>query len=249
MNFNFAVIIATYQRKNNLTPNCIKNTANFLNNQTYKNFKIFLIGDKYENNIEFLNYKELFNNEIYIHNNTECFRNDFFKIKDNLWTSGGCLARYHGIKTAIAEKYDYYLHLDDDDLWTNDHIEKINLVINKFKDVDFLITKSTYCKRILPRALIRSIYYNNYIVRKCDSVHSSWCINLKTLQDLLNLLYKYRINRIYRFKNKIEKEVLLPPFDAVILTHLSNLQKQKKIKCICSTYRTVTKKNDHNVPS
>ena len=249
MHYKFAVIIATYQRKNNNTLQCITNVAQFLNNQTYKNFKIFLIGDKYDNNDEFLKFKNLFNNDIYIHNNNKCFRNNVFNIQQNKWTCGGMLARYHGIKQACKENIQYYLHLDDDDIWSINHIEKINKVICDFPDIDFLMTKANYGNMILPREKINKIEYNNYKIKPRDSVHSSWCINLKTLISLLNLLFNWRIDRINRFINKTEKEVELLPFDAVILTHLQNKQNDEKIKCICSTHKTVTKKNDCNIPN
>ena len=249
MENKFAVIIATYQRKKNNTAEYIKRVSDFLNNQTYKNFKIFLIGDKYKNSEEFEGFKKLFNNDIFIFNNDKCYRNDVFKINENKWCSGGLLARWKGIKQANDENFNYYLHLDDDDIWKKNHIENINKNVTLFPKIDFLIIKSNYKNTILPRQKITQIKYNNYNILKYDSVHSSWCINLKTLMPHLTLLYEFRINRIKRFMEKKEKEILLPPFDSCILIFLSNLQKNKKINCICSTFNTVTKNTDHNIPA
>ena len=47
------VIMATYFRKNGTTKNLLSKALINLEAQTYKNFKLFLIGDHYDNNDEF----------------------------------------------------------------------------------------------------------------------------------------------------------------------------------------------------
>ena len=49
----FSIVIATYQRKNGTTPFYLKRAIDSVFSQTYKNFKIIIIGDRYEDNDEF----------------------------------------------------------------------------------------------------------------------------------------------------------------------------------------------------
>ena len=79
--------------------------------------------------------------KIYSFNNSYSYRKDYFKIPLNKWCSGGILARFIGIKQAIKEGYKYYLHLDDDDIWINNHINIINNTIKQFPNVDFMVNK------------------------------------------------------------------------------------------------------------
>ncbi len=53
------IIISTYQRKDGKTPFYLNRTLESILSQTYKNFKIFLIGDRYENPEEFESYLEI----------------------------------------------------------------------------------------------------------------------------------------------------------------------------------------------
>jgi hypothetical protein len=55
----FAVVISTYQRPDGNTPHLLKRTLESVLNQTYQNFKIFLIGDKYEDQEEFFSFKNI----------------------------------------------------------------------------------------------------------------------------------------------------------------------------------------------
>lgn len=257
MNENkFAVIIATYMRKDGSTFGNLKRVSNFLKNQTYQNFKIFLVGDDYDDKKEFDNIVSLFpKDKIFSYNNNISYRKNYFKIKMNKWTCGGLLARNIGINESIKQGFNYYLHLDDDDEWTNDHIEIINDTINKFPDVDFMINKSKYSNTFLPYEMTKKNYdnnyelkYNNFIPKKYNSVHSSWTVNLKTLGVMFKAEYENRKKFIDKIKNceVVEKDIM--PFDAHLLTKINKLQSDNKIKCILINKCTVTKKSDCNIP-
>jgi 3-oxoacyl-[acyl-carrier-protein] synthase-3 len=45
----FSIVIPTYQRKDGSTPFYLKRCLDSIFKQDYSNFKIFIIGDKYEN--------------------------------------------------------------------------------------------------------------------------------------------------------------------------------------------------------
>lgn len=245
-----AVIICTYQRPNNKSKEYLNKMFQMLNNQTYQDFKVFIVGDCYENNNEFEELCKNYQGDIYYYNSPIHFRNNYFTIKINKWTSGGSNSRFIGIKKALDEKYDYYFHLDDDDLWYPNHIENAVNYIKKFPLVDFMICKSNYKNIILPREekKIKNMKYNNFIITSCNSVHSSWIINLNTLGDFLTQKFTDRLDIINKIKNKNIKEYKLVPFDASLLRDLQNLQKIEEIKAICILERTVTKDSDVNIP-
>lgn len=245
-----AVIICTYQRPNNKSKEYLNKMFKMLENQTYQDFKVFIIGDCYEDNNEFEELCKNYQGDIYYYNSPIHFRKNYFTIEMNKWSSGGSNSRFIGIKKALDEKYDYYFHLDDDDLWSPNHIENAVTYIKQFPLVDFMICKSNYENIILPREAhkIKTKNYNNFIISQCNSVHSSWIINLNTLGVFLTEKFTYRLNIINEIKNKKIKEYELNPFDASLLINLKNLQKIGKIKAICILERTVTKESDCNIP-
>ena len=252
-NKKFAVIIATYRRKNGTSYNNLLRVHKFLMNQTYQNFKVFLVGDDYDNQEEFDKIVSLFpQDKIFSYNNNISYRTAYFKIAYNKWCVGGILARNIGIKQAVKEEYKYYLHLDDDDIWTNNHIEIINNTITDFPEVDFIVNKSKYKNSTLPKEFHKksniAVKYNNFNPIPRNSVHSSWTINLKTLGDKIINIYNNSIKIIDCIKNKEISEYRLKPHDASILKELNNLQRKNKIKCIFIPNCTVQKDTDVNIP-
>jgi hypothetical protein len=253
-NNKYAVIIATYKRKDKSSLNNLKRISDFLKNQTYQNFKIFLVGDDYDDIEEFKKAVEFFpKNKIFSYNNPHSYRIGYFKKNINKWASGGISARFKGISEAMSQDFQYYIHLDDDDIWENNHIEEINNITVKYPNVDFMVSKSNYLNGILPGEYMKldekKVDYNNFIPTPCNSVHSSWTINLKTLGEIILKLYKERIDEIEQIKNGKIKEYVLSPFDASILKLFNNLQKKGEMKSIYIPKCTVTKKTDCNIPA
>jgi hypothetical protein len=246
-----AIVIATYYRKNESTKKNLIKMFNFLNNQTYKDFKIFITGDGYEKEEELFEICNKYNNlNISVSNNKKHLRNTF-KIKHNKWTCGGMMARLSSLKRAIDEKYDYYLHLDDDDIWTNNYIEEYIKVINKFPTIAFISCKSKYKKIILPREhhKIKVLKPNNWTPKPENSVHSTWCINLNIIGNLIIKLYEKRLQKIIDIENNKIKEIKFNPFDAIILNNIHNLKNKNKINCILIPKILCTKLTDLNIPS
>ena len=253
MENKFAVIIATYKRADGSSYSNLKRVSQFLKNQTYQNFKIFLVGDHYTDEREFNEIVKFFpENKIYNHNNSYSYRKNYFNIAYNRWTNGGALARLVGIKKAIEENFNYYLHLDDDDVWKNNHIEIINDTILKFPQVDFMVNKAIYKNITLPREFHNKnnikIAYNNFLVKMRNSVHSSWTVNLKTLGNIFINIQEERINIIEKIRNKDLKEYQMIPLDAEILAKMTLMQKNNTIKCIYIPICTVIKRTDINIP-
>ena len=65
----FSIVISTYQRDDKRTPDLLKRTLDSVFSQTYKEFKVYLIGDKYENNSEILELVSKYDsNKLYFEN-------------------------------------------------------------------------------------------------------------------------------------------------------------------------------------
>lgn len=182
-----AVLIRTYKRKNGLSKGYLKRAFKSLENQTYKNFKLFVIGDDYSDNEEFEDICKTYNGDIYYYNNPESFRTYNFKVKENYWSIGGSKATRYGINKIINENYDYYFHLDDDDTWQPNHVEIVVKYINRFPKVDLLYSRSVYRDGYLPyyHEPEENVTYNNFPLKSAHSVHSTHVYNLKTLGNLL----------------------------------------------------------------
>ena len=249
----YGILITTYKRKNNTSYSNLINISNFLKSQIYQNFMIYLIGDEYEDKEEFNKIINLFPSDKLVSLNTNfSFRKDYFNINRNKWTCGGQYAKYLFTKKMIEDGIKYYLHLDDDDIWKNDHINEINKIILNFPLVDFIVCKAKYGNGYLPKEYNNldklNLNYNNIEILPKNSVHSSWMINLNTFGKRLIELYEQRLKKIDDIKNKIKDEHLFKPFDAVTLENIQYLQSINKLNCIYSSKITVIKKNDCNIP-
>ena len=252
----FAVIGATYHRKNGKTSQFLKHLFNCLNSQTYQNFKVFLIGDDYVPEGEFETLCSTFPAEkIYYKNHKGIsYRNGVFRKPQNKWTSGGTHAKYIGIKQAIAEGFKYYLHFDDDDTWFANHIEEHYLSIKKYPQVDFQFTISRYLGGQLPRkadtARVKQNGYNNMIPRPCNIVHSTWCINLDTVGPRLLQFFEQRMNAIENLRrNRNVREPEFGPMDAGTLTIVGNHVRKGLWKSVFIPKITCNKATEGNIPS
>ena len=141
-NVKIAVSITTYRRSDGSTRRLLERALNSIKTQTYKNYKIFLIGDKYDDNEEFLEIANSFydQSKIYFENLDEAKERDHYSDKLLLWLYGGINATNHSIKVALSEGYDYVCHLDHDDYWGNNHLDEIAKCI-KDNQSDWVCTK------------------------------------------------------------------------------------------------------------
>ena len=242
------VIMATYFRKNGTTKSLLSRALRNLEAQTYKNFKLFLIGDHYDNNNEFEELCKSYKSDIYYKNNEQHYRCYNFPDRNTYWSIGGGLALKTGIEKAIEEKYDYYFHLDDDDEWTDFHIQVVVDHIKHFSFADFILTKSKYKNTFLPRTDEKNTFYNNYIPRREDSVHASHIYRLPILgKVVLDVINKNHIlaNKI---NNKEDVNMSISPGDARVLDEIKSMVLNKKIKSLYIPIVTVNKVSDGNFP-
>jgi glycosyltransferase involved in cell wall biosynthesis len=124
-----AIVIPTYQRKDNTTPEYLKRALLSIKEQTHQDYMVYLIGDNYENDAEF---KELAtsiidSDKIKYVNLSNAVEREKYPIGDKkLWASGGVNASNIGIELAIKDGYEFICHLDHDDWWTPDHLSFLN---------------------------------------------------------------------------------------------------------------------------
>ena len=242
------VIMPTYFRKDGTTKELLSRALRMLEGQSYKNFKLFLIGDHYDDNNEFEELCKSYKKDIFYTNNQNHYRCYNFPNKNTYWAIGGALALKTGIEKAIEEKFDYYFHLDDDDEWRDIHIQVVVDHIKHFPLSDFILTKAKYKTGFLPRTNEKNIFYNNYIPKGEDSVHASHIYKLSVLGDvILNII---NMNHILanKINNKEDVNIYIPPGDATILNHINNMVLNKKIKSLYIPIITVNKISDCNFP-
>jgi glycosyltransferase involved in cell wall biosynthesis len=185
-----SIVIPTYYRKDGSTSKYLIRALDSIFNQTHQDFKIYLIGDRYENVSEIESIILKYDKSKLSFINLEFAKErDSYTNKWALWSYGGVNATNIGIDFSLSEGNDYICHLDHDDFWEINHLELINKCIEDTNS-DWVCTKSNYVNnRILPSVNGETLYIN-YIPKHSSLVHSSVCMNFKTIpfkyRDLFN---------------------------------------------------------------
>jgi glycosyltransferase involved in cell wall biosynthesis len=177
----FSIVIATYQRKDGSTPFYLRRCLDSIFNQDYQNFKVFIIGDRYENNEEFVSICESYDqSKIYYENLPVAAERDKYTDKMLVWKHGGTFACNHGVNKSIEMGYEYVCHLDHDDEWEPNHLSSLDDAIKKTGAL-FLCTKSLYVHGpILPKIDTHEELIHFYPAPE-RLIHSSVCINFKKI--------------------------------------------------------------------
>lgn len=175
------IVIATYRRDDGKSPYYLERALDSIFNQTYQNFKIHLIGDKYENESELNHILTKYDSRLEFENLPYAKERD--KYKDNkmvLWGYGGVNAMNHGIQKCLNEDISYVCHLDHDDYWTNEHLELINQCID-ITMASVIYTKSYYMNgTIIPNVNSDELFLPSIPV-PTQYIHSSLCVDFKRI--------------------------------------------------------------------
>ena len=247
-NLKVCVIVPTYYRKNKSTRQNLLNMLKTLDNQTYKDFKLFLIGDDYEDEKEFEEICKSYKKDIYYFNNNFSYRRYKFNIAKNYWYIGGTEALRIGLEKAKKENYDLAFNLDDDDEWTNNHIEEVVKNAKEFPESCLYFTQSKFINGILPTKNSK-IFYNNYIIQMGECVRAATCYNLNTkiydiVHNLLLDIYKVATD----INNQIIDEYDLEPTDGRIYDLIKDKILKGELKSLYIPKITVIKTSDMNIP-
>lgn len=118
-----------YKRKNGLSKQHLERSLTSIKNQTNQNFKLFLIGDNYEDEEEFYSFKNYLPEEQFtIINLKEAYERSRWSGYE-LWCTAPVKATNYGIELALGEGFSYICHIDDDDYYLPNHIETIHQAI------------------------------------------------------------------------------------------------------------------------
>ena len=110
------IILPTYQRAEMLFERSIPSVLN----QTYKNFRLIIIGDCCKDNTEKIVKK--FNDDRIFFYNMPYRKKRYPELLENHWFAGPVVAINKGLEFVES---DWIARIDDDDIWTEDHLEKL----------------------------------------------------------------------------------------------------------------------------
>ena len=179
----FAITIPTYKRLDGTTPQYLTRALNSIINQSYQDYKVFLIGDAYDDNDEFIQLATSMipNDKLYYENLPVAIERNKYNISSReLWCSGGVNCRNHAIDLVLQDNLEYVCPLDHDDYWHPTHLEQIMRVIQFDPDTSFVYTCSTYFDTHLPTVEL-SNNITHSIPQPGGVIHSSTCINYKKI--------------------------------------------------------------------
>ena len=179
----YVIIMATFCRTSGKSPNYLKKSIESIINQSYNNWDLIIVGDKYEPENELLDiitsYKDKLSDNKIIYIKNEKVERDYIKDKMNLWCCAGANSVNIGLKYARDNGYKYYCHLDDDDYWLPNHLLELNKVYSNYNNCVFANTQSTYGNGFLPNNNdFCEIYPNNRMPLSSRTIHSSFSFRI-----------------------------------------------------------------------
>ena len=172
----FGIVIAIYPRPDGKSPFYLQRCIDSVDSQTYKNYKLFVMGDKYGEKLEGnFEYEDL----------PYAYERDKYS-GGRLWCCGGLNATNHGIKKAKENSIDYIIMLDYDDFWEPNHLQ----AFVDAGEFDWACTKSKHTLgRFFPEYTGEEKIIN-FLPKPSGVVKSSVCYNLKTLPFLPRLVFE-----------------------------------------------------------
>lgn len=172
-----AITITTFKRPDGRTPEFILRTLDSVKGQSHTDYKVYLIGDKYEDHEEFLTFTKCIDTDkIYYENLGYAAERDIYlNDAEKLWCSGGVNATNYAISRAISDGYEYICHLDHDDCWLSNHLEEISNFIENNNGYDFIATKTNYLGLYTVPKFANA--NSDYFPIAGDITHSATCVN------------------------------------------------------------------------
>ena len=222
------IVITTYQKSDGSTPTLLKRAIESVKNQTYQDYTLIIIGDKYEDNNEF----EAICNSFELGDKIVCKNLPYAQEREKyplgskkLWSAGGVNARNYGIDLSLSLGLEYICHLDHDDYWHPQHLEIINYVIKETKDASFINTCSTYFDVHLPKIkLTNEVILSHEHIKPGNLVPSSVCINHKMIP--------------LKYRDVFEETGKEYAADADLWIRIGELIKKNNLKTYCITSLT-----------
>lgn len=182
----FAICMATYQRKNYNSPFYLKRCLESIVNQSYSNWKLYVYGDKYEDDSEFNRIlSESVPPEKLVKKNMESAPERERLKGAEFWRVGGVTTMNAARQRAMEDGFEWICHIDDDDYWHKEKLKTVNNVIRQLPKCCFLYSYSTITDRItdiFPKTYIYHLSYNS-LGREVEGIHSTFVFHKKLLQQ------------------------------------------------------------------
>jgi len=230
------VTIHTYQRADGQTPHLLMRAISSVANQSYQNFKIFIVGDKYENNQEFEDiingFVEIADKIIYENLPFAHERDKYLGVNNvALWNSGGANALNHANNLAKFNGITKVCHLDHDDVWLPNHLELIANAIVKKNNPPFIHTLSQYVSNpVFPQMIVDGRVLEHY-PSYCNLIHSS------VYMDLEQIHLPYR--------DMYEQQGIIFPSDGDMWERIREKCTAENLKCYVITAVTCIHENEN----
>jgi glycosyltransferase involved in cell wall biosynthesis len=178
------ITIHTYQRADGQTPQFLLRAIQSIVNQTYQNYKIFIVGDKYEDNQEFEDiingFIEIADKIVYENLHFAHERDKYLGINNTaLWNCGGANALNHANNLAKAHGITKVCHLDHDDVWLPNHLQLIADAIISKQSPAFIYTLSRYLHNPVFPEMVVDGQVLEYYPAYCSLIHSSIYMDLE----------------------------------------------------------------------
>jgi glycosyltransferase involved in cell wall biosynthesis len=151
----FGIVMATHDmnagranksRSNHMTsPGVLKEALNSIKSQKFKNWKIYLTADKYDNDGEI---KEVIKEVIpdsqiqYKNRSTPGERDNKKWSTKQIRFTAGCGALNDSLGMAKKDGCDYIVRIDHDDKWAPNHLELLAKAYSQYPDLGFVFTRS-----------------------------------------------------------------------------------------------------------
>jgi glycosyltransferase involved in cell wall biosynthesis len=138
-----AIVIPTYQRPDGKTKEYLIRTLNSIQFQTHKDYHIYLIGDKYDDDNEFREISSRYEKITAVNLPIAVERSKYPHGDYRLYCAGGGNAYQTGVSMALEDGYDYVCFTCHDDWWESNHLELISKVIDELNPL-FITTVSSF---------------------------------------------------------------------------------------------------------
>ena len=233
----YSIVMTTYKRKNGSTLFKIKRALESIKNQTYKEWKIFLIGDHYEDEEEFNHIASLIPKEkiTAINLPIAAERETGLFSGNSLWCSAGANASNVGMNESIKENFLIHCHLDDDDEWLPYHLEILNIAYTNYPETVYVYTNAYYVDRnklirLFPEDNVpKLVTYNNLPPRPERLIHSS---------------ASWKLDKIpFRHRNTIQQNRIFPG-DADMWERINKHCIENNLKTVYMPITTVLKHDE-----
>lgn len=216
------VTIHTYQRADGQTPALLSRAIQSVVNQSYQNYKIFIVGDKYDNNQEFEDiingFIEIADKIVYENLNFAHERDKYLGVNNlALWNSGGANALNHANNLAKFHGITKVCHLDHDDIWLPNHLGLISKAIAEKNNPAFIHTLSQYLNNpVFPQAICDGNIVEHY-PSYCNLIHSSIFMDLE------------QVHLSYRDMFEVSNTIF--PSDGDLWNRIAEKSRAENLKC------------------